>query len=145
LPRYTSQGIVYALKVANAAVTDINDISTHDPVAAARIRAVLQEINGSQRLLGALTSRDFGLTRNENFHVAAWDSQQNKGRNLWRLKVWDLEAQRLRYRVVYALDPRNSCHYVLAVLDREFNYDESHPRVRQLLELYDRIGIPPYR
>jgi hypothetical protein len=145
LPRYTSQGIVYKLQVAKRALQDIEEIYSRDRVGAARIRAILQEVNGSQRLLGALTSRDFGLAKDEKFHVSAWQAQQKQGRNLWRMKVWDLEAQHLRYRIVYALDPRNSCHYVLAVLEREFDYDDTHPRVRELLELYDRLDIPPYR
>lgn len=43
------------------------------------------------------------------------------------MKVWDLEDKDLRYRVVYAFEPRRQHYHVLAVAPREFNYDASHP------------------
>ena len=116
-----------------------------EPDSEAEIIALLQELKGSQALLESLTVEDFGLARDASLNVDKWSQQQRKGRNLWRLKIWNLEDLGTRYRVIYALDPRNSCYYILAVLHRDFDYDEKHPRVRQLLDSYDRIGIPSYR
>jgi len=145
LPRYTSQGIVYRLFVHAAAQRDLDAIGETDPETADEIYVLLQEIKGSQVLLDSLTRKDFGLTREEAFHVDRWVRQQQQGRNLWRLKFWDLEAVGIRHRVIYALDPRNSRYYILAVLPRNIAYDERHPRVQELLAVYDRLGIPSYR
>ena len=145
MPRYTSQGIVYSIVIATAAKQDLAEIAIDDPDTEAEIAAVLHELKGNQHLLDALTVKDYGLAREAPFHVDWWSAQQQKGRNLWRLKVWDLEDIGMQYRVVYALDPRISRYFILAVLHRDFDYDEKHPRVQQLLATYDRLGIPSYR
>lgn len=145
MPQYTSQGIVYSIVIAIAAQEDLAAIAMDDPETEAEIVAVLQELKGNQDLLDALTVKDFGLAHDAPFHVDAWMAQQQKGRNLWRLKIWNLEDFGIRYRVVYALDPRISRYYILAVLHRDFDYDEGHPRVKKLLATYDRLGIPAFR
>lgn len=145
MPRYTSRGIVYSLVIARAALQDLADIRRSDPDAEDVILALLQEAKGSQAILESLTIKDFGLARDQGYHVDAWAAQQQQGRNLWRLKIWDLEDLGIRYRVVYALDPRISRYFVLAVLPRDFDYDERHPRVQQLLATYDGLGIPSFR
>lgn len=145
MPRYTSQGIVYQVVIALAAKEDLAAIADDDPETEAEIAVLLQELKGNQQLLDALTIKDFGVTREASFHVDKWVEQQNKGRNLWRLKIWNLEDIGIRYRVIYALDPRVSRYYILAILHRDFDYDENHPRVCKLLDTYDRLGIPNYR
>lgn len=145
MPRYTSQGIVYSIVIARAAKEDLAAIAKDDPDTEAEIAVLLQELKGNQIMLDALTVKDFGLARDAPFHVDQWSAQQQQGRNLWRFKIWDLEDIGIRYRVVYALDPRISRYYILAVLHRDFDYDEKHPRVQQLLATYDRLGIPIYR
>jgi hypothetical protein len=144
LRRYTSQGIVYQVVIAVAAKEDLAAIAASDPDTEAEIVALLQELKGSQELLDSLTVKDFGLARDASFHVDKWNEQQKQGRNLWRLKIWNLEDLGIRYRVIYALDPRVRRYYVLAILHRDFDYDEKHPRVRRLLDTYDRLGIPSY-
>lgn len=144
MPRYTSQGIVYSIVIATAAKQDLAAIATDDPDTEAEIAAVLHELKGNQQLLDALTVKDYGLAREAPFHVDRWSTQQQQGRNLWRLKIWNLEDMGIQYRVVYALDPRLSRYFILAVLHRDFDYDEKHPRVQQLLATYDRLDIPSY-
>lgn len=145
MSRYTSQGIFYSLVIALAAKADLETIGRDDLEARDEIYALLQEIKASQDLLDALTVRDFGLAHDQPFHIDRWVSQQQQGRNLWRLKSWELEELGIRYRIIYALDPRIRRYYVLAVLPRDISYDEDHPRVQQLLDTYDRLAIPPYR
>jgi hypothetical protein len=145
LPQYTAQGIVYSLAIAVAAKQDLAEIGREDPDTENDIYVLLQEIKANQALLESLSVKDFGLARDQNFHVDVWASQQQQGRNLWRLKAWDLEELKIRYRVIYALDPRIRRYYVLAVLHRDFNYDDTHPRVQKLIDTYDRLGIPTYR
>jgi hypothetical protein len=145
LPKYTSQGIVYRLGIHQSAQADLAAIGREDPDTENDIYALLQEIKGSPRLLESLSIRDFGALRDERFSVDAWAAQQRDGRNLWRLKFWELEGLKIRYRILYALDPRTSLYTVLAVLHRDFNYDSTQARVQQLLDDYDALGIPAYR
>jgi len=136
---------VRSIVLHRGARADLETLWDEDPDAAGAIYALLQEIKGNQALLDALTTHDFGAQGTKRFHVSEWTAQQRKGRNLWRLKVWELDEQGIRYRVVYAFDPRIRRHFVLGIVDRDFNYDESDPRTRRILEAYDRIDIPKYR
>jgi hypothetical protein len=145
LRRYTSQGIVFSLALSSAAQADLVAIEKSAPEAAAQIRVVLQEIKSDQKLLDGLTEQDFGYARNEKINVAKWQKQQRAGRNLWRVKLWNLEDLGLKYRVLYCLDPRVSRYYVLAIIPRVVNYDEKHPRIIRVLSDYDALGIPSYR
>jgi hypothetical protein len=137
--------IVFKLLVAAAARRDLEELWKNDPATAGFLETALQEIGADQRLLDSLTIKGFGAHGAEAFHVDAWAEQQRFGRNLWRLKHWELEEQGKRYRVVYALDPRFSRYYVLGIFTRDFNYDASDPRTRRVVADYDKLGIPSYR
>ena len=124
---------------------DIDAIWDDEPQIAAAILALLQEAKGNQLVLDTFTSHDFGAYGTEPYHVSVWAAQQRRGRNLWRLKIWELEKHAIRYRVVYAFDPRIHRYYVLGVFNRDFDYDESDPRTQRVLAVYDRLNIPEYR
>jgi hypothetical protein len=135
---------VGSIVLHRGAHADLEAIWDEDPDSAAKIYALLQEVKGSQALLDALTTHDFGAHATQRFHVSRWLAQQRKGRNLWRLKVWGLNQHGIRYRVVYAFDPRIHRHFILGIVNRDFDYDESDPRTRRILEAYDRLDIPEY-
>jgi hypothetical protein len=144
LPKYTFQGIVYTILVARAALRDLDEIWTVDSVAADTILALLQEAKVNQAILDSFTTQDFGAYRSADYHVDRWVAQQQAGRNLWRLKIWELENHAIKYRIVYALDPRISRYFVLGIFDRDFNYDESDPRTQRVLASYDSLGIDAF-
>ena len=137
--------IVYKLLIGALARRDLEQIWRSDPEAAGVLEAGLQHIKSDQQLLDSLTIKDFGAHGTETIHVDTWVEQQREGRNLWRFKHWELESQGRKYRVVYALDPRVSCYYVLGIFSRDFNYDLNDPRTQRVIEAYDRLGIPSYR
>jgi hypothetical protein len=137
--------LVFLLLIARDARRDLDRLWESDPTGAALLRRLLQQIAADQRLLDALTIRGFGAHRTAAFHVDQWIEQQRLGRNLWRLKHWDLEGQGKRYRVVYALDPRVSRYYVLGVFPREFNYESKDERTRRVIAAYEGLGIPTWR
>ena len=145
MPSYTSQGIVYSILIARVAIQDLDEIASVHPEASDTIWALLEEVKANQSLLDSLTSHDYGAYKTEAYHVSVWGTQHAQGRNLWRLKIWELEELGEQYRVVYCLDPRFSRYYVLGVFHRDFNYDESDPRTLRVLASYDRIGVPDYR
>ncbi len=140
----TSQGIVYSLKIAKAALDDLAKIGCVDPDTESDILALLQHIKDSQDLLSVLTTKDYCSDPLSGF---SWDidwiyTQQRKGRDLWRLKDLDLESMGIQYRIVYGFDKRINRYYVLAVLHRDIAYDASNPRFKELLATYDRLNIP---
>jgi hypothetical protein len=137
--------IRYSLVLHPAALADLDALWDEDPRSAALLTATLEQIKVDARLLESLTIRDFGAHGSELFHVDQWIEQQRDGRNLWRLKHWELEGEGRRYRVVYALDPRSSRYTVLGIFTRDFDYDRSDPRTRRVVADYDALGIPAYR
>ncbi|MFB1488915.1 MULTISPECIES: hypothetical protein [unclassified Thiocapsa] len=96
-------------------------------------------MEGYLDLLDRLTQHDYGAHRSADFHVSKWFEQWNKGRDLWRLKVWDLEDKGLRYRVVYAFAPKQHHYHVLAIAPRKFDYDSSHPFSQRILRAYQEL------
>jgi hypothetical protein len=141
LPKYTSGGIVYSLVVARAALEDLASIRRADARAADMILALIQEAKVNQEVLESFSVRDFGAYASQRYSVRPWVAQQNAGRNLWRIKIWELEKFGLRYRIIYAFDARVGRYYVLGIFERDFNYDESDPRTKRILASYDSIGI----
>jgi len=134
----------YSLKIHEDAAADIETLWSVEPRAAAAIVALLEQAEIDQRTLESFTIKDYGAGRTEKFHVDWWWTQYKTGRNLWRVKIWNLESRRLNYRIIYALDPRQTRYYVLGILPREFDYDATNERSRRLLAAYDELGIPNY-
>jgi hypothetical protein len=130
---------VLRLFVHEDARADLEALWNEAPQAAARVAVLLQELEGSQDLLDRLTQHDFGCYGSASFHVSKWAEQWKQGRDLWRLKVWDLEDKGLRYRIVYAFMPGKSHYHVLGILPRDFNYDASHPLTRRILAAYESL------
>ena len=121
------------------AETELEKLWVVAPKAAARISVILEELEGNQDLQDRLTQHDFGNHRSADFHVSKWLDQWNKGKDLWRLKVWDLEDKGLKYRVVYAFLPRKSQYHVLGIVSREFNYDPRHELSRRIIAAYENL------
>jgi len=107
--------------------------------AAGRILALLEQLEGNLNLLDRLTRHDYGAHRSADFHASKWQEHWRNGRDLWRLKLWDLEAKGLRYRVVYAFEPRKQHYHVPGIAPREFNCDASHPISHRILRAYQAL------
>ncbi|WP_027967296.1 hypothetical protein [Halomonas halocynthiae] len=120
---------------------DLEDLWEHDEDAAAYIEAMLEEIKGDQRLLDDLLIHDLGKYKlpGQQYSVSKWLRLWNRGKDLWRLKAWELEDSGKKWRVVYAYIPSQAAHYVLAIAPREFNYDTDHPISQRILAAYDDI------
>lgn len=104
-----------------------------------QIVALLQELQGDPDLLDRLTQHDYGAHKSARFHVSQWFGEQRRGRNLWRLKSWDLQKQGLHYRVIYAFEPKLKRINILAVAPRDFNYDKNHKLTKRIQDTYDKI------
>lgn len=137
--------LIYSIKVHHDAETDIERLWDTEPDAAALVVALLEEAENDQELLESLTIKDFGIHGTEKIHVDKWVELHKAGKNVWRVKIWELEDLGLQYRIIYALDPRTTRYHVLAVLHRDFNYDTNDARSKRLIAAYDELGIPSYR
>lgn len=127
---------MFALFIHDDASDDLRALRPEAPRACARIVAFLQQIKADQGLLDRLTQHGY----TEEFDVSKWLRQWNRGRDLWRLKLWDLEKQGLQYRIVYAYIPGKQHYHVLGVAPRhEFNYDDDDPFTRRVLEAYEDL------
>lgn len=128
-----------ALFVHDDAAADLEGLWEEEPRAAAQISALLEELAGNADLLDRLTQHDYGAGHVGAFHVSKWQAQWRKGHDLWRLKMWDLEDKGLRYRVVYAFEPKKQHYHVLAIAPREFDYDANHPISQRILRAYKEL------
>ena len=121
------------------AIADLTELRQKELKAAARIAALMEELKGDPDLLDRLTQHDYGAHQSADFHVSKWQAQWRQGHDLWRLKIWDLEDQGLRYRVVYAFMPQKQHYHILAIAPREFDYDSNHPISRRILRAYTSL------
>jgi len=130
---------LFSIFVHDDAVGDLESLWKTQPEVAARITAVLEAIDGDQDLLDRLTQHGYGPRKYSDFHVSKWFEQWNKDRDLWRLKIWDLEGKGLMYRIIYAFIPRTKNYHVLAIAPRNFNYDKNHPISRRIISSYEKL------
>lgn len=128
-----------ALFVHDDATADLEALWETEPQAAARIAGLLEQLEGDSDLLDRLTQHDYGAHHSADFHVSKWQEHWRKGRDLWRLKVWNLEDKGLRYRIVYAFKPQKQHYHVLAIAPREFDYDSNHPISQRILRAYQEL------
>jgi len=115
---------------------DICDLAAAEPKLAVRLVALLAEVGADANLMSMLTVHGFGSAGREPFDVSRWQAYWQQGEDLWRLKFWELEHQGLPYRVIYALKRGTGDHHVLAIANRDFNYDPDHPTTRRILQAY---------
>lgn len=128
-----------ALFLHDDAKADLLTLRNHAPQAARRIAALLEQLEGDPDLLDRLTQHGYGAFRSADFHVSKWFEPWREGYDLWRLKVWELEDQQARYRIIYAFEPRKRHHHVLAVAPREFDYDKNHPVSQRVIRAYKKL------
>lgn len=118
---------------------DLRALEKSQPALFGRLAALLAEIAVNARLIDMLTVHGFGSDEREPFDVSRWQEYWHEGKDIWRLKFWELEHQGLPYRVIYALKRGTGDHHVLAVVSRDFNYDPHHPTTRRILQAYEDL------
>lgn len=128
---------MYRFHVHSDAKADLEKIRETDPETAADLLVFLQELQGDQDLLDRLSQHGYSTEASdwvENIDVQRIQSLWRRGLNLWRLKLWDLEREGLKYRVVYAFVPKGRVYHVLAIVARtDFNYELDHPVTQRVL------------
>jgi mRNA-degrading endonuclease RelE of RelBE toxin-antitoxin system len=142
MPNFNSRQ--YSVVVHVDAKNDLEHLWLENEEAAAIIFVFLEELQDNQEILDNLTRNKFVHESEPHYDVQMWVRQQQKKRNLWRLKVWSFEGDLVNYRVVYAFHPQENRYYVLGIPSRDFNYDASNPVSIRILKAYDALDIPKY-
>ncbi len=132
---------MYKIVLHDDAKADLLAIYRVDTTAGARIAAVLQEIEGNQELLDSLTQHNYGRDHTALFNVSKWFELWKKQKDIWRIKIWDLEDKGLRYRIVYAYIRGKREYRVLAITPRnEINYDDlKNPLSQRIQRAYEEL------
>jgi hypothetical protein len=130
---------MYELKLHQDAVADLDDLWERDPDGAADVEVLIEELRDDQGLLAAMriNQREEGrlqFSRLHKYHI--W------GKNLWRVKVWELEDVQgvFPYRLIYGFV--GDVHYVLAVMHRDRGYDKDRQLVERIRRACREVGIP---
>lgn len=135
---------MYELIIGDDATGDLEDILALNPPAAYRLAALLQELEGSQSMLERLSWDQYGgkphmPEAGATFSISKFVSLYRKGKNIWRLRDFELSRQGHEYRIIYAYIPSKDLYFVLAVVERAFNYDPNHPVTQRVLDAYQKL------
>ena len=112
-----------------------------DRFAAGKVAALLQQAKHDPKIIASLLDHDFGADYTAVYHVSKWYEFWNVGFNIWRLKIWIEPKGSLRYRIVYAYEPKTLQYYVLAIVHRDFDYKSDHEITSRILKAYKDLGI----
>ncbi|CAH1903863.1 conserved hypothetical protein [Candidatus Nitrotoga sp. HW29] len=137
-------GIVPTLTIHPDAVRDLKLLMASDRSAAGKVAALLQQAKHDPKIIDSLLDHDFGADHSAIYHVSKWYEFWNVGFNIWRLKIWTEPKGSLRYRIVYAYAPKSRQYYVLAVVNRDFEYKKDHEATIRILKAYRDLGITTY-
>ncbi len=131
------------LAIHRDAADDLQGIKANGELADyGAILAFLQQAKTDPRLLETMAEHWFGEDGSANYSVQKVTSFHQRGKQLWRVKVLTLKGLAVRYRVLYAFDPRVHNYYVLGIPPREIAYDPNHPRIQRLVAVYDALDLP---
>lgn len=112
-----------------------------DVAAGGKVLALLQQAKHDHRIIASLLDHDFGAKGSADYHVSKWQTFWNAGFDLWRLKIWTKPRGSLRYRIVYAYEASSQQYHVLAIVHRDFNYENDHEITKRILAAYRALGI----
>lgn len=135
---------LYSVVVHDDAEKEIETLWETDEDTAAYIEAFLEEIQNDQRILDSLTIKGHVDCPTVNFDVEEILSQKKKKRNLWRIKIWEIENRDGKLRIIYAFHPKELRYYILGITPRDIDYDERSPRFAKIISSYEKLGIPEY-
>lgn len=131
-----------SLAIHRDAADDLQSIKARGDLADfGAILAFLQQAKSEPALLATLAEDWFGEDGAADYTVRKVVSLHQRGKRLWRVKVLTLKGMAAAYRVLYAFDATRQRFYVLGIPSRDIAYDLSHPRIQQLITVYDSLGL----
>ena len=127
---------MYTVFIHEDAAKDLDEFWKTDPDVAARLVVLLEECENNQDLLDRLTQHKFN---DSDINISRWLALWNRDKNIWRLKLWDLERKGMQYRVIYAFIPTKKQYHFLAIAPRDFNYDPNHELTKRIIRAYKEL------
>ena len=124
---------------------EIDAIFESDEPAGALIYALLEALEGDQAMLERLFRPGNHFDYEPPFEVKPFGEAQRLGKNIFTMKIRDEEGALLPYRVLLAHHAQIDTYYVLSAASRGDVYDPGRSGFRDVLDRYDRHGIPTYR
>ena len=137
----TTLGIVPPLSIHPDAAEDLRQLMVTDKFAGGKILALLQQAKRDPKIIESLLDHNFGGDHSAAYHVSKWFEFWNAGYNIWRLKIWMEPKGSLRYRIVYAYEPRTRQYLVLASVHRAFDYKKDHDITQRIRKAYNQLGL----
>lgn len=139
---YTKSGIVIRLSIHRDAADDLQTIKARgDQADHGLILAFLRQAKVDAAVLESLSEDWFGEDTASGYSVRRLVAPHRQGRRLWRVKILNLKGLSVGYRVIYAWSRNHDEVFVLAIPPRDIAYDQSHPRIKRLIALYDGLDI----
>ncbi|WP_202636731.1 hypothetical protein [Rugosibacter aromaticivorans] len=133
--------IKLTLTIHPDAADDIRRLMQSDRFAAGKVVALLQQAKADPKVIDSLLEHGFGADHAAAYHVSKWLELFKIGYNIWRLKIWIEPKGSLRYRIVYAYEPKSLQYHVLAIVHRDFDYKTDHEITKRILKAYNDLGI----
>ncbi|CAI8710616.1 hypothetical protein [Pseudomonas sp. IT-P291] len=120
---------------------DLERLDVINPVIVDQVAALIQQLMDDPQLVDDLLRNGFGgepwrPARGAIFNVRTWGDAQRAGLNLWAIRDFELSRQGFEFRIVYAVFPRCEKIYILAIIERAWDYDLSHPTSRRIVASY---------
>lgn len=126
------------------ALTDIKNILLLDDLSGKRILAVLEQAKRDKTFFAKFRKHGHRDVIDDRLDVKQWKRMQVMGRDVWRIRLPDLETNGKTFRVVYAFKKPPETIYILAIVRREdIDYDNpDHPFSRRILDALASLSLP---
>lgn len=111
---------------------------------AALIDVLLEQLEETPNLLDSLCIEKRYIDRRPSFQVKRFQELWRKKYTIYLLKIWPDDGPALGYRVLYAHHPQKNVYYILAIMDRDINYEFDHPLIQRVCDSYEKFGMPRY-
>jgi mRNA-degrading endonuclease RelE of RelBE toxin-antitoxin system len=120
---------------------DLERLLGVDPKIVSQVLALIEQLQADPDLLDDLLRDGYGGTPwkpapKAVFNVRAWGRAQDRGLNLWAVRDFELSRMGFEFRIVYAIFPESQLIYLLAIIERAWNYDVSSPISRRIFDSY---------
>lgn len=129
---------MYRLAIHSSAARDIESLANEPRTmrVAARLLELARELRANPQLLANLLDHGYST---QQIDVSKFQRFWRQGKDLWRLKLWDLEDAGLIYRIIYAYEVSGHCFHILAVVHRDFDYEPTHLVTQRILSDYEDL------
>lgn len=135
---------MYELITHDDLAEDLERLMGVDPQIVYQALSLIEQLEADPDLLDNLLRDGYGGSpRNPApraiFNVRAWGQAQSKGLNLWAIRDFELSRKGFEFRIVYAVFPKVEQIFILAIIERAWNYDVASPISRRIFDSYRAI------